>query len=102
LNRRLFTDATQTKVLEDGDPAASFLIGGRGTAIYDDQAKKYGLDESHRLKEGEEVEDEVADDATDESADEGAEEVETEDSADESPKTKRGRGAAKKAPARKK
>lgn len=53
LNRRLFTDATQTQILEDGDPAAAFLIGGRGTALYDDVAKKYGLDDSHRLKEDE-------------------------------------------------
>lgn len=62
LNRRLFTDKTQTKILEDGDPAAAFLIGGEGTTLPDDIVKKYKLDESHRLKE-EEVKTETADGA---------------------------------------
>jgi hypothetical protein len=54
LNRPLYTDETKTKVLEEGDPEAAFVIGGKGSTVPPDEVEKYGLDESHRLIEEDE------------------------------------------------
>jgi hypothetical protein len=35
--------ADREKVVEDGDPAAAFLLGGEGAEIPDDEAARLGL-----------------------------------------------------------
>lgn len=51
LNRPLSTDKTKTLVLEESDPRAAFVIGGKGSIVSDADVKKYGLDDSHQLVE---------------------------------------------------
>jgi len=55
LNRKLYTDSEKKMVLEEGDPRAAFVIGGKGSPVTDDDVKHYGLDDSHRLSEDEEA-----------------------------------------------
>lgn len=43
LDRRLWLNADRTKVVEDGDPEAAFLLGNEGTEIPDDEAKRLGV-----------------------------------------------------------
>mgnify|MGYP003577716263 CR=1 FL=1 len=48
INRNLHLDADD-KVVEESDPAGRKVLGGKGKAFYEEEAKHYGLDESHRL-----------------------------------------------------
>lgn len=50
INRNLHLDK-DGKVVEEDDPAGKKVLGGKGKAFYEDEAKYYGLDESHRLIE---------------------------------------------------
>ena len=43
LDRRLWLTADQSRVVEDGDPAAAFLLGSAGKRVTDEVAKRYGL-----------------------------------------------------------
>lgn len=43
-DRYLYLNADKTKVVEEGDPAARFVLAGPGSTIPDDEVKKYGLD----------------------------------------------------------
>lgn len=43
LERRLFLNADKTKVVEQGDPEARFVLGGEGSQIPNEDAVKYGL-----------------------------------------------------------
>lgn len=51
LNRALYTDASRSLVLEEGDARAAFVIGGAGSTIYPEDVIRFGLDDSHRLVE---------------------------------------------------
>ena len=43
-DRRLWLDATETRVVEDGDPDAAFLLaGGDGKVIPEDEVERLGL-----------------------------------------------------------
>lgn len=42
-DRRLWLNADRTEVVEDGDPAAAFLLASPGTEVSDADAEKYGL-----------------------------------------------------------
>lgn len=44
LDRPLYLDAAKSKIVEAGDPAARFLLGGKGSTISDEDVKFYGLD----------------------------------------------------------
>lgn len=39
------------KMVEESDPAGVKVLGGKGYAMYEEEAKHYGLDESHRFVE---------------------------------------------------
>lgn len=45
LDRPLYLNADKTKIVEEGDPAARFVLGGPGSEISDADAKLYGLEE---------------------------------------------------------
>lgn len=45
LDRFLYLDADKKKIVEEGDPAARFTLGGPGSVISDEDAKLYGLEE---------------------------------------------------------
>jgi hypothetical protein len=113
LNRPLYTDKGKTQVLEEGDPKAAFVIGGKGSTVSDDDVEKYKLDDSHREQEEKKADASQAEpdsektvevEESEEGVDEVAMETEspeeaTEDSESVSPKSK---PAAKKPAARKK
>lgn len=44
LDRPLYLDAAKSKIVEAGDPAARYLLGGKGSTISDEDVKFYGLD----------------------------------------------------------
>lgn len=50
INRNLHLNA-EGKVVEEGDPTGRKNLGSKGKAFYEEEAKLYGLDESHRLVE---------------------------------------------------
>lgn len=50
LNRNLHLDKA-SKVVEENDPTGVKVLGGKGKALYEEEAKLYGLDDSHRLVE---------------------------------------------------
>jgi hypothetical protein len=43
LDRKLWLTADKSKVVEDGDPDAAFLLGTPGTVVPDDEAERLGL-----------------------------------------------------------
>lgn len=45
LDRPLYLNADKTKIVEEGDPASRFVLGGVGSEISDELAKQYGLEE---------------------------------------------------------
>jgi hypothetical protein len=44
LDRSLYLNADKNKVLEEGDPAARYVLGVAGSTVSDEDAKLYGLD----------------------------------------------------------
>lgn len=44
-DRRIWLTADKSKVVEDGDPAAAFLLVGEGGQLSDEEAEQYGLTE---------------------------------------------------------
>lgn len=50
INRNLHLNAAG-KWVEETDPAGVRNLGSKGKALYEEEAKSYGLDESHRLVE---------------------------------------------------
>lgn len=42
-DRRLWLTADKSRVVEDGDPAAAFLLAAPGTEIAPDDVKRFGL-----------------------------------------------------------
>lgn len=50
LNRTLHLTA-DGKVVEERDPTGRRVLGMRGSSLYEEEAKAYGLDDSHRLIE---------------------------------------------------
>lgn len=60
LDRSLYLDVTKTKVVEENDPAARYVLGVKGSVINDADAKAYGLDKVKGMKrEGEQAAPEV-------------------------------------------
>lgn len=56
LDRSLYLDVTKTKVVEENDPAARYVLGVKGSVINDADAKAYGLDKVKGVKrEGEAI-----------------------------------------------
>jgi hypothetical protein len=55
LNRNLHLDK-DGKVVEENDLSGVKVLGGKGKALYEEEAKHYGLDESHRVVEEKPVE----------------------------------------------
>lgn len=54
-DRYLYLNADKTKVIEEGDPAARFVLAGPGSTIPDEDVKRYGLDKEKK-KQAKEVE----------------------------------------------
>lgn len=46
LDRRLWLTRDKSRVVEDGDPEAAWLLGAPGAVISDAEAKRYGLIEA--------------------------------------------------------
>lgn len=42
-NRNLYTDGSKTRLVEEGDPAARFLLVAKGQSISDHLAARYNL-----------------------------------------------------------
>jgi hypothetical protein len=80
LDRNLYLNADKNKVLEEGDPAARYVLGVAGSTVSDEDAKLYGLD---KVKGAAKMRGET------EKADKGqAAEVVEEEAAEEEPKAK--------------
>lgn len=45
LDRPLYLTADKSKIVEEGDPLARFVLGGKGSEVNDADAKLYGLEE---------------------------------------------------------
>lgn len=43
LDRKLWLTADKSRAVEDGDPAAAFLLGTAGTDVPDDEADRLGI-----------------------------------------------------------
>lgn len=43
LDRKLWLTADKDRVVEDGDPAAAFLLGNEGTTVPNDEAERLGI-----------------------------------------------------------
>jgi hypothetical protein len=46
-SRRLYLNADKTKVLEEGDEGAAYLLGGAGSPVAEEDVEKYGLTTKH-------------------------------------------------------
>jgi hypothetical protein len=43
-DRRLYLNADRSRVVEDGDPEAAYLLAAEGTDISNEDVRRYGLD----------------------------------------------------------
>jgi hypothetical protein len=107
LNRALYTDKEKTLVLEEDDPRAAFVIGGKGSVVSEEDVKKYKLDDSHKLKEEESEADASAVDpsvemgtVTPEDSKDVGEEADAAESDESKPKKVGSKAAPAKAPAK--
>ena len=61
LDRKLWLTEDRSRVVEDGDPEAAFLLGTAGKEIPDDEAERLGLTSRPAAKKAEATEDKQAD-----------------------------------------